>query len=147
MPNKLATRLLAVDSVATAAATTPGRGRGPSFIPSQEDDEVLNNQTNTRNGPLTRSKSKKRLHTAEKPDWALAPEEHADGNTRVTRSVSARTLNARGGGRRRPVDASLSKSGPDSQNALPLSMSRIVEVNGKWARGVPAGRGRESGRI
>lgn len=141
-------QMLYVEPAASAYATTPGRGRGPSFINSHKDSpqpspsaKPLANKTNKRaepesTGRMTRSRSNTRLHTPEKPDWAVAPDDAAMNTPSrpITRSSSRNSLKAsqsdlsvtnKRAGRRRTL---ASEASVDPETG-------IVEVNGKWARG------------
>ncbi|KAI0347874.1 hypothetical protein BDW22DRAFT_1349950 [Trametopsis cervina] len=127
--------------------------RSPSFIHSEEiidlTDSAVEGRLHTKErfdiGPITRSKA--RIHTTTNPDWALAPKvavtlKPGPGSAFARRGAAVVKRNAH-------IPSGSASAPPTSveiQKDLPVhSVSGIVEVDGKWARGTWKGRVR--GRI
>ena len=141
-------KMLSVEPASMIDVTTPGRGRGPSFIPSIEDlsqasssTQPFENKTNKQADPettgmITRSRSNMRLHTPEKPDWAVAPDEPVDNapNRSTARKSSRNSLN--GSRSDHSITGKQSKRRRTSTSGANLDPEAgVVEVNGRWARG------------
>jgi hypothetical protein len=111
--------------------------------PKPEEERTTPDQTNFEiqivEGPITGVRSRTRSHTIEQPDWALAPEESQRAFGPMTRSKTRRGVKERRGRKPSTFAAPESSSSKDEP-------TRIVEVNGKWARGTGRTKVRGRGR-
>ncbi|KAI0694423.1 hypothetical protein BC835DRAFT_1349532 [Cytidiella melzeri] len=144
------------------ATTNLEGGRGRGFIVSHEvidltdakpdHGHALADQTNanvqTSDGPTTRLRSTIRTHTAVQPDWAVAPVDESDQPSRpVTRSASRgvrrNTVKEKRGKKLATTDATDFHAEKDKSAVSPSP--KIIEVNGRWARGTWGARSRARG--
>jgi hypothetical protein len=111
--------------------------------PKPKEERTTPDQTNFEiqivEGPVMGVRSRTRSHTIEQPDWALAPEESQRTFGPMTRSKTRRGVKERRG--RKPSTFAAPESS-DSKD----EPTRIVEVNGKWARGTGRTKVRGRGR-